>query len=171
MVWTRTKRHIQRAACSHIHLILICVSLTRGIVYLSPSVSCSLFCHTSFFSRPDTHLWIPLNAKLGRLIDCMCQCVFACLKDTVITVYVMCPAVLQYSLPRWLPSTLSFFISVYVPLSWQQWHIEGTAFWVVNLMELLTCGAVWINMAWRLLSQGRSIITTTQQTRENRCQC
>lgn len=56
-------------------------------------------------------------------------------------------------------------------LSWQQWHIEGTAFWVVNLMELLTCGAVWINMAWRLLSQGRSIITTTQQTRENRCQC
>lgn len=84
---------------------------------------------------------------------------FACLKDTVITVYVVCPAVAQRSLPPSVPCTLSLFISVYVPLSWQRWHIEGTAFWAVNLMEPLTCGVAWINMARRLSGQRRSVFT------------
>lgn len=50
-----------------------------------------------------------------------------------------------------LPPSLSRSVSVYVSLSQQWWHIEGTAFWLVNLMELLTRGVAWINMAWRIL--------------------
>lgn len=78
-----------------------------------------------------------LDAKPGRLIDCVYQCVrvFMCLRVGVIIVYAMCRAVAHYSLPPSLPFPL------YVSLSQHQWHIEGRVFWLVNLMEPLPCGA------------------------------
>lgn len=126
-----------------------------SIICLTPFCCSFSFFPTYHFSPSATPQDAP-ECQIGQsdwlhVPPYMCVC-YAW--DAMIRVYVMCLAVAPYS----LPSSHSFLlcVSVYVSLSQQQWHIEGTAFRLVNLMEPLTRGVAWINMARRISGQRRS---------------
>ena len=79
---TNTHTHIQARTPTCTHTLtpacLICVSLSLGIICLTPLCYFFSFFATYHFSHHLTHLWMIPNARLGRLIDCMCQCVCLC---------------------------------------------------------------------------------------------
>ena len=123
------------------------------------------FCHVSFFSPPDTPLDAP-ECQTGQtdwlhvpMCVCGCDCSLC---------YVSCYGP---TLPPCLPSPVLPPPAAALSLSQQQWHIQGTTFWLVNLMEPLPRGVAWINMAWRIVvpeEVSRSPFTSTTVTATRR---
>lgn len=146
----KSDTHTHRKGRPHVHT-LICVSLSLGIICLTPlpCVSCSfsllpriIFLSTWHTSRSS---WMPNWADW--LIACASECVCV----AAIIVYVICPAAVPYS----PPSPLSLSLSP----SQRRWHIEGTELRLGNLMEPLNHSEAWIKRGGSQAGGGRSLLS------------
>lgn len=119
---TRTGEDTHVYAHTHPRLPHLCILESGYHLFDPPLLLFLFFFATYYFSHHLTHLWMLPHARLGRLIDCMCQCVCVCV--FVIIVYIICPAVAPDSLPV-SPPLLSLPLSLALSLSMCLCHSSG----------------------------------------------